>query len=109
MSDTGAPSLPSTTVILTVFKDRALLRGHRVWIHRQLRSEDVAVFLTVFFGGYLAVTWRSQVGSASTAMTVLTVFTSCCALTTLALQTFRPLKGSPGITSLKTTYGQDSQ
>ena len=26
VSDTGAPSLPSTTVILTVFKDRAVLR-----------------------------------------------------------------------------------
>ena len=26
MTHTGAPSLPSTTVILTVFKDRAVLR-----------------------------------------------------------------------------------
>ena len=64
---------------------------------RQLRnlvkqglSQDLVVF-----GGHLAVTWRSQVGGASTAMTVLTAFTSCCALTTLTLQTFRPPKGSP--------------
>ena len=38
---------------------------------------------------------RSQVDSASTAMTVLTAFTSCCAITTLMLSTFRPPKGSP--------------
>ena len=58
VSDTGAPSLSSTTVILTVFKDRTILRDTTrrynilvaYQLHRHLRnlvkqglSEDLAV------------------------------------------------------------------
>ena len=46
------------------------------------------------FDCLLAVTWRSQVDGASMVMTLSTVFTSCCALTTLMLQIFRHPKGS---------------
>ena len=118
VSDAGAPSLPSTTVILTVFEDRAVLRDTacrysilvadplhpacesvaRIDSCETLKNKVVQNIWRVF-DGLLAVTWpvtwRSQVDGASTAMTVLTVFTSCCALTTLTLQTFRFPKGSP--------------
>ena len=114
VSGTGAPSLLSTTVILTVFKDRTVLRDTarrcNILVAYQLHPapESAAridscetlqnkAFQKIwrFFDGLLAVTWRSQVDCASTAMTVLTVFTSCCARTILKLQTIRPLKGSP--------------
>ena len=100
MSDTGAPSLPNTTVISTVFKDRAVLRDtprrHNIWAACELHPEPESAAqidscsrpcktrsfrrfgrLLRSFGGYLGVTWRSKADGVSTALTVLTAFSSC--------------------------------